>query len=174
MPLTDAAFPHWISMLILCRRNSALFTPRHLFNPATDVRAESQIDTRVTPFKSPWKDFPWHYLSSGPTQEKKELHHRSQCEKLIQTQPFKRAFLMRLKTDTAMANRKKWRFSFCSIFYDFFLASHNSRKIIVRSVFHELSFGVTPVSIRFSTPKIISCKSYWFIINYYFYYYLYY
>ena len=89
--------------------------------------------------------------------EKRELHRRSQSKKVIQKQSFKLAFLMRPKTDTAMASRKKWKSSFCFIFPDFFLVLHNSRKIIVWSVFHELSYGITFVSIRFSTPKSIPC-----------------
>ena len=44
------------------------------------------------------------------------------------------------------------------IFYDYFLASHNSRKFTVRPVFHELSNGVTRVSLCFSNLKIILCK----------------
>ena len=60
---------------------------------------------------------------------KKELHRRFQSKKLIQKQPFKLAFLMRPKTGTAMANRKKGRSSCCFVFSDSFLASHSWRAL---------------------------------------------
>ena len=44
---------------------------------------------------------------SWTTIEKNGLDRRSQRKKLTQKQPFKLAFLMRPKTGTATANRKK-------------------------------------------------------------------
>ena len=91
---------------------------------------------------------------SWTTTEKNQSDRRSQRKKLIQKQPFKVSFLMRPKTGTAMANRKKWRVFFCFIFSDFFLASHNSRKITVRPVFYELSSGVTFVQGIFQSASL--------------------
>ena len=96
------------------------------------------------------QNFPWHYLNSGPTQKKwnstifRRVKHWSRNSRLI-----------RPKTGTAMANRTKWRSSFCLIFFIFSWPYIIQGKIIVRSVFHGLSYDITHVSIRFSTPKII-------------------
>ena len=75
--------------------------------------------------------------------------------KLIQKQSFKIIFLTRSKIGTAMANRKKWRFSFCFIFSNFFLVSYNFRKISVRSVFQTNIFLLFCFSLIFCRPQTV-------------------
>ena len=60
---------------------------------------------------------------SWTTVEKNELDRRSQSRKLIQKEPFKLAFLMRPKTGTAMANRKKMKI-FLALFFLIFSWPH--------------------------------------------------
>ena len=73
------------------------------------------------------QDLPWRYLNNGPIQGKNELGQRFHCEKLIQKLPFKLGFLMKPKTSTAMANRKKWTSSFCFVFLIFCRELHLKR-----------------------------------------------